>query len=381
MRFHCALVVAALACLTAATPVAKDDSSSSWAGVLDPWGQFGRKPTSDDDVAAAAAASANSLLLHARTLLLDLEETRATTTPHDLAKRRTVSEFSGRIPGCDAEDDPSRPDGKKPGWEPYRGVKIPKPKGSADEACTTGEGAAKCWHEYFLVEAAVEYADWQPTAAAIACPGGKKDACAVSVTNLTRGCTQTGTTRSDGFDWKIIDASGKVSVGLEGVASGDISIGGGLTKSWNSVNHNITLVCAGEQASMTCSYSNDGASSSSSSSSTEDEDEDEDEDSDNDNDRCHEVWTADRTLHVWGQAQRVCNSCGGPDVKVQQKKDIMGKCVRGQKEFDFRLPINKLVHCNGACGTNRAGVRKPPNDRRKPYVAPENWDLLGLDQQ
>lgn len=80
-------------------------------------------------------------------------------------------------------------------------------------------------------------------------------------------------------------------------------------------------------------------------------------------------------LHVWGQAQRVCNKCGNAD-NVQQQTGDGTVCVRGQKEFDIRLPINKLVHCDGACGINDPGVNQPDNEPRAPYIAPTNWDLL-----
>jgi hypothetical protein len=85
-------------------------------------------------------------------------------------------------------------------------------------------------------------------------------------------------------------------------------------------------------------------------------------------------------LHVWGQAQRVCNKCGDA-AHVQQRTGDGKVCVRGQKGFDFRLPINKLVHCNGVCGATDPGKTQPPNEPRAPYIAPHDWDLLVIGDQ
>ncbi|KAJ3526714.1 hypothetical protein NM208_g11056 [Fusarium decemcellulare] len=135
----------------ASTPVpgasGPSDPNDWWEGVIDPWGMYGQLPdttkranievvrdegsnSTDYRIGEELGISADELLEH--------------------AKRATVDDYVGLIPGCDK--DPSY--AKKPGWPPYHGVKIPKD--GKDDLCTKGTGGDHCWTEYFLVEAAIE---------------------------------------------------------------------------------------------------------------------------------------------------------------------------------------------------------------------------------
>lgn len=338
-----------LASVAAAVPT-PEQQADQWKGVIDPWGQYGRKPDS------AKRPTIN---------LLDDSTTNSTNIrvagieyspggPLKLAKRATIKDYVYKIPGC--EDDPSKPDTPKPNWSVNQGVKIPKDKGAKDDLCTTGSGGDHCWTEYYLVEAAVEYFSWQQTGSAVNCAGAK-DSCSVDVTSLKQSCTVTGTTHSKGEDWKAIDAAGKLGIEFKmwGVKSAaDLSAGGGLTKSWATTDHHLTNICRTDASTATCTWNNDDTAS---------------------KNLCHQVWYADRVLHVYGQAQRVCRKCGDAQ-KVQQQTGDGTFCVRGQKEFDFLLPINKLVHCDGTCGVNEPGMSQPPNEERGPYVPPSDWDTV-----
>ena len=343
--------IVALASLAAAVPTPQEQAADDpWKGVIDPWGQYGRKPE-------------NTKRSHIEPLDDSTHPTNIRIAGREyssdellkLAKRATIKDFAGKIPGCD--DDPSNKDTPKPGWPVNFGVKIPKNQGANDDACGSGHNADHCWTEYYLVEAAVEYFSWLPTGSAVNCGAGPKDSCSVAITSLAQSCSITGTTSSEGYDWKIIDASAKLGIEFEAwglKSSVDLSGGTGISKNWATTDHHLTNACRADSSTATCTWNNDGTES---------------------QNLCHQVWYADRVLHVWGQAQRVCNKCGNADTTQQQSGDG-NVCVRGQKEFDILLPINKLVHCDGACGVNDPGVNQPPNEPRAPYVAPTNWDLL-----
>ncbi|KAI0124314.1 hypothetical protein BJ170DRAFT_638855 [Xylariales sp. AK1849] len=345
--------ILALAFLAAAAP-APEPKPDQWEGVIDPWGQYGRTPQSvkraDIEFPDDNTNSSNFRIAG---------EEYSTDELLNLAKRATIKDFAGKIPGCGSADDPSNADVPKPQWAVNQGVKIPKNKDWKDDACTHGHNADHCWTEYYLVEAAVEYFSWLPTGSAVNCPAAPKGGCSVQVTSLVQSCSTTGTTSSDGWDWKVIDAAGSINIGLGkdgGVkGGGDFSLGGGYSKSHVSTNYDLTNVCRADSSSVTCSWTNGD---------------------DTPKTLCHQVWYADRVLHVWGQAQRTCNKC--TDGKVQQNTGDGKVCVRGQKEFELRLPINKLVHCDGECNSNDPGLNQPPNGPRGPYIAPNNWDLLVL---
>lgn len=348
MRYIVPFTVA-LASLAAAVPT-PEQPADPWKGVIDPWGQYGRNPEDAKpvNIELLSDSTTNSTNFRIDGLGYSPDEILK------LAKRASIADFPGKIPGC--EDDPSTPGTPKPQWPVNYGVKIPKDKGANDDACTTGHNADHCWTEYYLVEAAVEYFSWLPTGSAVNCPAGPKDSCSIAVTSLAQSCSITGTTSTVGWDVKIIDLSAKLGIGFgpDKKYSFDLTPSGGLSKNWATTDHHLTNICRQDSSAATCTWTNDG---------TEREN------------LCHQVWYADRVLHIWGQAQRVCNKCGDAN-KVQQQTGDGNVCVRGQKEFEFRLPINKLVHCDGACGSNDPGVNQPPNEQRAPYVEPNNWDLL-----
>lgn len=347
------LPILAIATLATAAP-APEVKSDQWKGVIDPWGQYGHTP---GKVKRTDIVYPND---DTNTTTFRIEDREFSSEELlSLAKRSTIKDFAGKIPGCD--DDPSNKNVPKPNWKVNEGVKIPKNKGWKDDACTSGHGANHCWTEYYLVEAAVEYFSWLPTGSAVNCPAAAKSSCSVQVQSLVQSCSVTGTTSSEGWDWKVIDASGtiKVDLGRDGVTGGgDFSLGGGYSKNKVETNHDLTNVCRADSSAVTCTWANDSGEA---------------------KNLCHQVWYADRVLHVFGQAQRVCNKCAG-DGDVQQNTGDNKVCVRGQKEFNFRLPINKLVHCDGSCGANEPGVNQPENGPRGRYIAPNNWDLLVIGQ-
>lgn len=342
--------IVVLASVAAAVPT-PEQQADQWKGVIDPWGQYGRKPES-------AKRSIIDLLDDSTTNSTNFRINGLEYSPDEplkLAKRATIKDFVGKIPGCD--DDPSIKNTPKPKWSVNEGVRIPKNKGDNDDACGSGHNANHCWTEYYLVEAAIEYFSWLPTGSAANCPAGPKDSCSIAVSSLAQSCSITGTTSSKGYDWKIIEASAKLPIKFDkwGLKSTiDLTGGMGISKKWETTDHHLTNACRQDSSTATCTWNNDGTEKKS---------------------LCHQVWYADRVLHIWGQAQRVCNKCGNAD-NVQQQTGDGTVCVRGQKEFDFLLPINKLVQCDGACGINDPGVTQPANEQRGRYVAPNNWDLL-----
>lgn len=333
--------IVVLASLAAAAPAPAPAPADAWEGVIDPWGQYGHKPEYSKRAAIQVLDDGNN------TDTPDLVIAGEVFTSGELlklAKRATIADYVGYIPGCG--DDPSNKNTPKPAWSVNQGVKIPK--SGDDDQCTTGHGGDHCWTEYYLVEAAVEYFAWQPTGSAINCPSGAKDSCSVAVTSLKQSCSSTSTTTTNGFDWKILDIAGKIDI--SGVDGGELSAGGSMTWNHAKSTQDITQNCRQDASTATCTWNNDGAG---------------------DRDLCHQVWFADRVLHTWGQAQRTCNKCSGDGV--QQNTGDGKVCVRGQKEFEFRLPINKLIHCNGKCGSNDPGIEQPPNEPRGAYKAPNNW--------
>ena len=234
-------------------------------------------------------------------------------------------------------------------WSVNEGYRVPKD--GKDDRCTTGHGSDHCWTEYYLVEGAVEYFDWQQTGSAVQCSADAHSSCSVTLGDLHQSCSATGTSTSDGYDYKIFDFAigGSYDHVLENKdsAGGSLSLGTSYTKSHSVTNNAMTQVCKVDSTQVTCTWTNPDNTP---------------------KELCHQTWFADRVLHVWGQAQRTCNKC--TDGDVQQNTGDGTVCVRGQKEFDFRLPINKLVNCDGRCGDRESGLNKPPNGPRGPYKGP-----------
>ena len=195
---------------------------------------------------------------------------------------------------------------------------------------------------------------WQPAGGAVNCDG--TDTCSSTESNIKQSCSTIGSSTTNGFDWKIIDASAKVKPNIGGTTvEGDIS--SGMTFKHEKTSVDLKQTCSGSQSSQTCTWKPDSTPGA---------------------DNCHQVWYADRVLHVWGQAQRTCNKCSDDDDSVQQNTGDGHVCVRGQKAFDLVLPINKLVHCNGKCSQADPGLNVPPNSERGPYSEPADWDSLHL---
>ncbi|KAL9115452.1 MAG: hypothetical protein Q9227_000773 [Pyrenula ochraceoflavens] len=309
------------------------------AGILDPWGQYGNEETKNittRQVTNGAGTVSRTRL--GRDML------------REIVKRTSIGEFKNYLPGCSSDDDPSKDGTPLPQWPVNHGVKIPKE--GDDDQCTKGHNGDHCWTEYRLVEAAIEYLSWQPAGGAINCDG--TDTCSSTETNIKQSCSNIGSTETNGFDWKIIDASAKLKP--SGLASGgEADISTGWSFKHEKTNVNLKQTCSTFQSSQTCSWKPNNTAGA---------------------DNCHQVWYADRVLHFWGQAQRTCNKC--TDGKVQQNTGDGKVCVRGQKEFDLVLPINKLVHCNGKCNQADPGMNVPPNSKRAAYAEPADWDSLHL---
>jgi len=331
--------ILALAYLAAAVPTPELDSRASdpFADVIDPWGQYGHKPANSkrDTIGVIEDDATNSTLY---------ELSGITFTPSEImqhAKRvDNADTYRGFVPGCD--DDPSYATQDQKG--PYgvrTGIKVEK--SGKDDECTHGSGADHCWTEYWLAESAIEYSNWQNTASAVNCPSGSKDSCSVNVGTLTQSCSTTTTTISNGFDLKIFESS--LTIPVPGIPGGTAAFTG-LSPTYNHQKTTSTTeqACKTDQSSATCTWNNDGGDP---------------------NDRCHQVWYADRVLHVWGYAMRVCNKCSNGNV--QQKTGNGDNCVRGQKQMDFLLPINKLVHCDGKCGVTNPGLTRPTDEPKRKY--------------
>ncbi|KPM34369.1 hypothetical protein AK830_g12206 [Neonectria ditissima] len=354
MRYTLAfgLALASLAA-TAPAPQAPDapDPNDPWKGVIDPWGIYGHKPdmTKRANIEVVRDESAHSGDFRIGDVSISghelLEHAKRATGP-------TIADYVGLIPGCDR--DPSDSSVPKPGWAVNQGTKIPKE--GDDDQCTTGHGGDHCWTEYRLVEAAIEYFSWVKSGPALNCAADAGSSCTISIQSLQQSCSLTGTTETSGFDYKIFEAS--IGIGLapdKKTLNGDFGLSTSLTHSWASTEHHLRNNCAGETATVSCTWSNPNGER---------------------ENLCHQLWYADRVAHIWGQAQRVCNKC--TEGNVQQNTGDGNVCVRGQMEFDFRLPLNKLVHCDGKCNSEDPGLNMPPNGERKTYEDVKDWNLIPI---
>ncbi|KAM7190152.1 hypothetical protein V8F33_009629 [Rhypophila sp. PSN 637] len=336
--------ILALASVTSAMPKPEQwEGPNPWDGVIDPWGEYGVKPgESTAKRSPVTSTKAGKVTIAGQTF--------STRQIREAMKRDSIAQWPGKLPNCNSENDPSNAGTPIPGWPVNHGYKIPK-NGDHDE-CTTGHGGDHCWTEYYLVEGAVEYFDWQVAGSAVHCSAEAKASCSVTLGDIQQTCTTTGQSISNGYDWKVIDAAGSGSFKFGGDKLGgevSLSVGGGYSKSHVETNTQMTQVCKADTTSVTCSWTND---------------------SDAPKEMCHQAWFADRVMHVWGQSQRVCNKC--TKGNVQQNTGDGRVCVRGQREFDFRMPINKLVNCNGKCDEALSGLPKPPNGNRGPFSPPNN---------
>ncbi|KAF5671224.1 hypothetical protein FHETE_4194 [Fusarium heterosporum] len=348
MHYSIALGLA-LASLAAAipAPVPQDpiapEQTDPWAGVIDPWGEYGRKP----DNVKRANIEAIKGGYHIGELKISDEEVR------EHAKRSSVTDYAGKIPGCDY--DPSDPSIPKPGWAVNQGVRIPK-DGERDNCDNKQSGADHCWTEYRLVEAAIEYFSWQKSGSAVNCPADPGSSCSVAVTGLTQTCSTTGTVETNGWDFKILERS--LTVGLAPAGSSlkaDLGFSQGISHNWANSEYKLRQTCTTESSAVTCTWVNPDSTP---------------------KNLCHQIWYADRVAHVWGQAQRTCAKCSNGNV--QQNAGDGNVCVRGQMEFDFRIPLNKLIHCDGRCDSEDPGLNMPPNGERRAYQDVTDWNLNPL---
>jgi hypothetical protein len=310
----------AAASLVAAMPTQELQSRAEpdYAYILDPWNQV------------QAAAPAPAKLKRDSPILKEILE-RATP---DL---QNTKDFRGFIPGCDI--DPSLVE-KDTAYAVDQGVKIPK-NGDNDE-CTTGHKSSHCWTEYFLVEAAIEYVGWKNTAAAIDC--ATTSSCTSASIGFNQTCTVTGSSTSNGWDWKVIDLTLKLDYEKKPLSGGG-SAGFAVTHTHSETETSLTQSCVSISDNQACSW---------------------------DDKACHQVWYADRNLHVWGQIERVCN---GPSDGTQQstQRPNGGPYVRGQKGFELTMPVNKLVGCGALCGDLTYNFSLPENEARSPYIKPSTW--------
>ncbi|KAF5008058.1 hypothetical protein FDECE_5640 [Fusarium decemcellulare] len=327
---------------------APDDPNNYWQDVIDPWGIYGQAP---DMVKRANIEAFGDKGSNSTDYRIGEELDISSDELLEHAKRATVEDYVGSIPGCDK--DPSY--AKKPGWPPYHGVRIPK-EGN-DDQCTTGKGDTKCWTEYYLVEAAIEYFSWRKSGSAVNCAAQANSQCSLAIQSLKQSCSQTSTSETSGYDFKLFELS--LGIGFEPEGSsfkGDAGISGlGLTHTWSNTQQRTRQNCAADTSVVTCTWTNPTGQA---------------------QDLCHQIWYADRVAHIWGQAQRVCNKCTGGNV--QQNTGNGQTCVRGQMEFDFRLPLNKLTHCGGKCDSEDPGLGLPPNGPRKAYKQVKDWSLVPL---
>ncbi|KAL9010217.1 MAG: hypothetical protein Q9173_004829 [Seirophora scorigena] len=318
--------------------------SNPWkdAGVLDPWGAYGTQQTERDLAHLTERQIVNGTGIASRTPLRP-------DILGEIVKRTSIAEFKNYLPGCGDDEDPSKKGTPIPAWPVNHGVKIPKD--GKDDQCTTGHRGDHCWTEYRIVEAAIEYMSWQPAGGAVNCDG--TETCSSTETNIKQSCSTIGSTMTNGFDWKIIDAALKLKPRGQ-----DLELSSGISFKHEKTDVDLKQTCSNFQSAQTCLWkpaNTPGA------------------------DNCHQVWYADRILHVWGQAQRTCNKC--TKVAVQQNSGDGKVCVRGQKEFDLVLPVNKLVHCNGICNKPDPGMSIPPNTERALYSEPADWASLHLRSQ
>lgn len=336
----------------------QDSTEDPWEGVLDPWGQFGDVPEGfgnkkRDSVPVSLDDNDD---FHINEHLVRAEDMM------NHAKRATLRDYHGLIPSCSWDDDPSNPStGYQSPYNENEGVKIPKMDPNGDDQCTTGHDRHHCWTEYYLVEAAIEYIDWQPTGSTAFCSEEAGSSCGIDVTSLQSSCTTIGTTKSNGWDQKLADVSVGLSVGVEfaGVSmSGEKGYSYSYSKSSSVAETDMLQRCASETATVHCSWKRPDKLT---------------EENKND-DLCHQVFYADRIVHVWGQAQRACSGCDGSG----HWRDDSKSCVRGRKGFDFRLPLNKLVYCNGKCNTTDPGKARPPNGDRQKYQPPADWKYVDI---
>ncbi|KAI0008328.1 hypothetical protein F4779DRAFT_641986 [Xylariaceae sp. FL0662B] len=254
----------------------------------------------------------------------------------DVVERADAGQFRGKVPGCSKDEDPSYVIPKTSKYKIDRGVKVPKQ--GKDDACTSGHHDDHCWNEYWMVESEVEFNNWENTGSAIDCKGTSD--CRAADINITQSCTTNTHSKSKAGEVKLeLAFEGTVPLRDGRVKAG---VGGG-PKIEKSKSKGTTM-CISNQSSNICVW---------------------------DDQKCHQVWSAQRNLRVYGYTTRVCT--GKTKKKVQQQtKNGKGHWVRGQSDFSILLPINKLVGCGALCKDQSYKEPKPRSEGKKPFSV-EGW--------
>lgn len=296
---------------------------------------------------------------------LDTLESQGETI-ETLVERVDQSVYRDAIPNCD--NDPSFLIPKPTGYSVDQGVKLPKV--GNDDACTTGHNNDHCWTEYWFVESAIEYTNWENSGAAIDCKS--TSSCNSFVAQANQTCT---TYNNDTWvAWSLgLDATLDLAV-----LSSDPNVHLGVSPGYShtSVEGKGTSRCTTfsttKYATMLSHFKSPSLHSHYSTCIWSDQ-------------ACHQVWYADRVKRIWGHASRVCvgttkagkrllflsqrtNVANSMTAVQQQTKNAAGFYVRGQVEFSIAIPVNQIVGCNSLCGTQEYTAPLPTDaDQRVPF--------------
>ncbi|KAI1427971.1 hypothetical protein F5Y12DRAFT_734454 [Xylaria sp. FL1777] len=256
--------------------------------------------------------------------------------PGELIKEAlSYKSFNNFLPSCDnVEDDPSY-------FPPYNGSyhiddghKLPK--NGKDDECTKGHGDNHCWTEFWIVEGAIEYQNWVNTGSAIDCKSTSLcSSTTVDVGNQT--CSSTGSSNSNGVGVDIGVAFSKAKF----VGDAEFSASSSVSYDHTWVTSTEEQFCTSTGATNMCTWNDQN---------------------------CHQVWYAQRDIRLYGYFTRVCNGKTSNVVQqVDQPKNKKGKVVRGMWDFNFILPINKLVGCNALCSAIDYATPTPPSEPKMPF--------------
>ncbi|KAI2628532.1 hypothetical protein GGR54DRAFT_348492 [Hypoxylon sp. NC1633] len=252
-----------------------------------------------------------------------------------LLARQEPDQFRDLLPSCDV--DPSYATVKS-AYDITQGLKVPQPEGE-DDPCTKGSRGGACWHEYFIVEAEVEYNDWANSGSAIDCASTSR--CSSTDVDLGQSCESWATTNGHVHDFKPLDFGFENKVWETWTLKASAAYSYKLDYS----ETNRETICTSTSARNQCSWDND--------------------------DKCHQIWFAQRDVRLYGYVARVCQkSTSKKDKPVQmntQRAD--GLWVRGQIDFSLKLPVNKLVGCNALCQDNEYPDPKPNEAGRHQFFA------------
>lgn len=147
---------------------------------------------------------------------------RSGKTLETLSKRIDAKVYRDQIPDC-ATEDPSFMIPKQTGYAVEQGVKLPK--NGSDDACTTGHHDDHCWTEYWLVETAIEYGDWQKSDNAIDCASTSE--CHSGSAQSEESCSSYTHSVTEEVNFNIL------ALGLE---AGGVSLGTGMDYSYSETN-------------------------------------------------------------------------------------------------------------------------------------------------